>query len=78
MQRRTTSLDPVEQPYEVQTGYRTGLFVAIGQRLRSAVAGYVFWRRCMQDIKHLERLDDRMLADVGVRRQDIERRVLHG
>lgn len=33
------------------------------------------WGRIHRDIRRLERLDDRMLTDMGVRRRDIAERV---
>lgn len=44
----------------------------------SAVTAVVTWQRYRRDVDELQRMDDRMLADIGLSRSDIERSVRFG
>jgi uncharacterized protein YjiS (DUF1127 family) len=46
--------------------------------IRSAVDGVVRWQRHRRNIGELQRLDDRLLADIGISRGEIEEGVRLG
>jgi len=46
--------------------------------VRSAAYGVVRWRRQRRNIGELQRLDDRLLADIGISRSEIEEGVRLG
>lgn len=66
----------------VDTGARSdtpaAILSLIGAAATSVSSSYVAWRRHRRDIEALSSMDDRMLADIGLSRSDIERSVMCG
>jgi uncharacterized protein YjiS (DUF1127 family) len=56
----------------------SGLASWFGARLRRLTNELARWRRLKRDLHELRSLDDRMLADIGITRCDVERVVRHG
>jgi uncharacterized protein YjiS (DUF1127 family) len=46
--------------------------------VRSGVHELVEWNRYRKDLRELQRMDDRLLADIGIGRGDLERLVSQG
>ena len=46
--------------------------------VRAAPGRLVAWQRYRKELEELSRLDDRMLADIGLRRSDVERIMRNG
>ena len=55
-----------------------GLVTCISRVFQSLAEKFARRRRFQRDIRELQRLDDRMLADIGMRRSEIERMVRRG
>jgi uncharacterized protein YjiS (DUF1127 family) len=56
----------------------SGLASWFGARLRRLTNEFARWRRVQRDLHKLRSLDDRMLADIGITRCDVEHVVRHG
>jgi uncharacterized protein YjiS (DUF1127 family) len=64
----------MSQPYSLREPVRTGSIVAAGQAMLSGLAGLiVVWLNRRQGRRDLSELDDRLLADVGISREDAVR-----
>jgi uncharacterized protein YjiS (DUF1127 family) len=61
----------MSQSYSIKDPVRAGPVVAAGQAVLSSLAGTIAaWLNRQQGRRDLGELDDRLLADVGIARQD--------
>ena len=60
---QTTDLKPIE---------RESWMAALWRVARRAITKFAKWRRVRRDTKTLLMMDDRLLADIGLRRSDVE------
>jgi uncharacterized protein YjiS (DUF1127 family) len=59
-------------------GDSRGLVVALLRAIGSGVRQLVDWNRYRKDLRELQRMDDRLLADIGISRSDLENLVSQG
>jgi len=55
-----------------------GLAAWLFRVVRSGVRQLVDWNRYRKDLRELQRMDDRLLADIGIARGDLEHLVSQG
>jgi len=55
-----------------------GLAVSLLRAIGSGVRQLVEWNRYRKDLRELQRMDDRLLADIGISRSDLELLVNQG
>ncbi len=78
MFKSITSATQASWPYAETTGGGTSTMRRARSRLVAAFASLAERRRVRRAMGELERLDDRMLRDIGVTRSEIGRVVRHG
>ncbi|MEA2896804.1 MAG: hypothetical protein QOJ84_2419 [Bradyrhizobium sp.] len=60
----------MSQSYSIKEPVRAGPIVAAGQALSSLASMIAIWLNRQQGRRELSELDDRLLADVGISRED--------
>lgn len=60
-----------------RSAHASGLFGSLNA-IKSVVVAIVRWQRQRRDILELQRMDDRLLADIGITRGEAETMVRHG
>ena len=61
-----------------EPAHRLGVLASAFSTLKSAARVIARWRRQRRDIMELQRMDDRLLADIGITRGEAESMVRHG
>jgi uncharacterized protein YjiS (DUF1127 family) len=75
-EKRTEHLDflhPPETPRPERAGRGAGFRTILGRTLVQLVEHVISWDQCGRDRRLLASLDDRMLRDIGIRRDMVER-----
>lgn len=78
MQTQTAS--SLLQVHEMRRGsaYASGLIGSSINTIRSVARAVLRWHRQRRDILELQRMDDRLLADIGITRGEAEHMVCNG
>jgi uncharacterized protein YjiS (DUF1127 family) len=63
---------------ESESAQANGPFASALTAIKSALLAFVQWQRQRRDILELQRMDDRLLADIGITRGEAETMVRNG
>jgi uncharacterized protein YjiS (DUF1127 family) len=66
------------QSLQSGTAHGNGVFAASLDAIKSVVRGLLQWQRQRRDVMELQRMDDRLLADIGITRGEAEHMVRNG